>query len=452
MKDCFRDLKVAVRYAIRLMKNFAFVFLFAFAATLSAQTSWKHATHQPVLVRGGEGRWDDGAVLWPTVLKDGDTLHMWYTGSDDLLGLGTASIGYAWSRNGIVWYRSANNPVLVAEHSWEGRIIVCPAVIKDGETYKMWYGANGIPPRAIGYATSRDGVIWEKYNLPVLELGTSEEWDGNLIGPGTVYKEGDVYKMWYWGGKESWPLSMIQIGFAISSDGLFWKKHDDSSTTRAPFAHSDPVLKIGAGGEWDQFRVWSPAVLPVQKGYAMWFAGRSDYTTSPQLVGYATSHDGIVWEKSSLNPVISARPDWGFSYLTSAVLEFKGYYHLWFTSFPLTNDGQRAEIGYAKSVSDSSAIVEIPTGFYLAPNYPNPFRRATLVRYGLPARAAVQLDIYDVLGRHIRTLVQRVEEAGVKSVAWEGDDEHGRSVSAGVYFSRLRAGEFVQTRKLVRVE
>lgn len=425
----------------------------AFLCTqLHAQAHWTPVTNRPVLTRGVDERWDDGAVLWPAVIKDGDTLRMWYAGSDDLLGLGTVSLGYAWSLNGLAWFRSAKNPVLVAELSWEGRIVVCPAVIKTGDTFHLWYGANGIPPRVIGYATSRNGITWEKHNAPVLELGANEEWDSSLIGPGAVHKEGELYKMWYWGGQAAWPLSAIQIGLAVSRDGMAWEKYNDASTAQAPFSRSDPVLHFGASGAWDQLRVWSPAVLHTKEGYAMWFAGRADYTTSAQWVGYATSADGITWQKSAHNPVISARPDWGFSYLTSAVLEFNGYYHLWFTSFPLSNEGQRAEIGYARSVSDSSAIVELPSGYVLAPNYPNPFRSATHINYALPVRTVVQLEIFDVLGQRIKTLRQRVEEAGWQTARWEGDDAQGHAVSAGLYFYRLRAGNFVQTRKFVRVE
>ncbi|MEK7727913.1 MAG: T9SS type A sorting domain-containing protein, partial [candidate division KSB1 bacterium] len=110
------------------------------------------------------------------------------------------------------------------------------------------------------------------------------------------------------------------------------------------------------------------------------------------------------------------------------------------------------EIGYAKSVSDSSAIVEAPASYFLAPNYPNPFKHSTRLQYGLPTRAEVTLAVYDILGRNIKTLVQRVEEAGIKFVTWEGTDELGRTVSAGLYVCQLRAGDFVQTRKLVRVE
>ncbi|MDZ7359674.1 MAG: T9SS type A sorting domain-containing protein [candidate division KSB1 bacterium] len=419
---------------------------------LLAQTVWKQVINRPVLSFGAAGKWDDGAVLWPTVIKDGDTLRMWYAGSDEILGLGSVQIGYAWSLNGISWIRYAGNPVLSAELFWEARAVVCPAVIKDGKTLKMWYGANGIPPRLIGYATSTNGIHWNKHPEPVLELGPRGDWDDSIMGPGTVIKEKEVYKLWYWGGRENWPVSKIQVGLAISPDGINWIKHDEASTVVAPFSSSDPVLKVGEAGEWDQLRVWSPAILATGTGYEMWYAGRAGYTTPPQLVGYAVSSDGIAWKKSPNNPVISERPEWGFSYLTSAVLEFNGFYHLWFTSFPFANDGQRAEIGYARSVSDSSAIKEIPASYLLSPNHPNPFKKATTFQYALPERAEVALVIYDLLGKRVKTLVQGGEEAGFKSVAWDGTDELGRPVSAGVYLYRIHAGGFIQTRKMVLLE
>lgn len=419
-------------------------------SNLHAQTAWRHVTSQPVLSYGAAGRWDNGSVFWPAVIKDGDTLRMWYAGSDEVLGLGITQIGYAWSLNGISWNRYARNPVLSAQLFWEGGVVVSPAVIKDGKTFKMWYGAAGVPPRIIGYATSADGIKWNKHSNPVLELGSPGNWDSSIIGPGTIRKEIEVYKMWYWGGKESWPISVIQIGLAISHDGINWVKYDDASTAGAPFSNSDPVLKIGSPSEWDQHRVWSPAVLATDTGYEMWYAGRAGYTTPPQLVGYATSRDGIAWEKSQNNPVISDRPAWGFSYITSSVLEFGGFYHLWFTSFPFANDGQRAQIGYAKSLSDSSAIeLEIPSRYFLSQNRPNPFNSTTTLQYGLPEPAEVVLVIYNLLGKHVKTLVRVVEEPGLKSVAWDGTDKFGRPASTGVYMYKIQAGGFTQTRKML---
>lgn len=428
---------------------------------LKAQTNWTHVTDQPVLDYGASGEWDSGAVLWPAVIKDGDTLRMWYTGSDDVLGSGTVQIGYAWSLKGISWHRYAGNPVLSAEQSWEAPPggVVSPAVIKDGHTFKMWYGAAGVPPRLIGYATSADGIKWDRHSDPVLLPGAAGDWDSSIMGPGTVVKEDTVYKMWYWGGKGSWPGSVIQIGLAICNDGINWVKYDDVSTTEAPFSSSDPVLRVGGPGEWDELRVWSPAVLATNAGYEMWYAGREGPFTPPQLVGYATSMDGFEWQKFQDNPVIDTAPVWGLSYLTSSVLEFDGFYHLWYTSFTFAEQGQRAEIGYARSpaVNHSAGQLEIPERFVLLQNQPNPFNSATTLQYGLPERAHVVLVIYDILGRQVKTLVRGVQEAGVKSVTWNGTDDLGRPASTGIYLYQIRARDpasnsrqvFTQTRRML---
>jgi len=90
-----------------------------------------------------------------------------------------------------------------------------------------------------------------------------------------------------------------------------------------------------------------------------------------------------------------------------------------------------------------------PQVFALQPNYPNPFNPSTTISYQLPARTAVQLDIYDVLGQKVRTLVAGEQAAGHYKVAWDSRNERGLSVAAGVYFYRLEAGEFSHTRKLL---
>ena len=91
----------------------------------------------------------------------------------------------------------------------------------------------------------------------------------------------------------------------------------------------------------------------------------------------------------------------------------------------------------------------LPETFTLYQNYPNPFNPITTLRYDLPEQAFVVLTIYDMLGREIAQLVNTTQEAGFKLVQWDGSDIMGRSVSAGVYLYQIRAGEFVQTRKMV---
>jgi len=91
----------------------------------------------------------------------------------------------------------------------------------------------------------------------------------------------------------------------------------------------------------------------------------------------------------------------------------------------------------------------LPQTFSLHQNYPNPFNPITSLRYDLPEQAQVTLTIYDLIGREVTQLVNTTQEPGFKSVQWNATDMHGKPVSAGVYLYQIRAGEFVQTRKMV---
>ena len=91
----------------------------------------------------------------------------------------------------------------------------------------------------------------------------------------------------------------------------------------------------------------------------------------------------------------------------------------------------------------------IPISYTLHQNYPNPFNPITSLRYDLPEQAQVTLTVYDLMGREITQLVNTTQEAGYRSVQWNATDSFGKPVSAGVYLYQIRAGEFVQTRKMV---
>jgi len=84
------------------------------------------------------------------------------------------------------------------------------------------------------------------------------------------------------------------------------------------------------------------------------------------------------------------------------------------------------------------------TSFLLEQNYPNPFNPSTVVRYRLPVASNVRLVIYDLLGREVAVLVDGKKEAGTYEVKFDGT-----RLSSGVYFFRLQAGDFVQTRRLM---
>jgi len=87
---------------------------------------------------------------------------------------------------------------------------------------------------------------------------------------------------------------------------------------------------------------------------------------------------------------------------------------------------------------------QIPTSVHLDQNFPNPFNPSTTIRYGLPNRSIVQLAVFNTLGQLVTVLVQREVEAGNHEVRFDA-----LNLASGVYFYRLKAGEYVQTRKLL---
>jgi hypothetical protein len=95
-------------------------------------------------------------------------------------------------------------------------------------------------------------------------------------------------------------------------------------------------------------------------------------------------------------------------------------------------------------VSITSAVT-----FGLAQNSPNPFSLTTEIRYGLPVEADVDLRIFDTRGRNIITLVDRLQPAGYNSVYWDGRNADRMIVSNGIYFCRLQAGDWSETKKMV---
>ena len=105
--------------------------------------------------------------------------------------------------------------------------------------------------------------------------------------------------------------------------------------------------------------------------------------------------------------------------------------------------------GEINGMSLSKKVAVIPDRYALHQNYPNPFNPITTLRYDLPNNNHVTLTIYDLNGREINRIVNTIQPAGYKSVQWNATDMHGKPVSAGVYLYQIRAGEFVQTRKMV---
>ncbi|MDZ7724951.1 MAG: FlgD immunoglobulin-like domain containing protein [candidate division KSB1 bacterium] len=92
---------------------------------------------------------------------------------------------------------------------------------------------------------------------------------------------------------------------------------------------------------------------------------------------------------------------------------------------------------------------ELPEDFALEQNYPNPFNPSTSIHYALPADNQVTVQIFDVTGKLVTTLVNTQQKAGYHTVVWNGTDRYGNQVATGIYFYHLKSGDFTQTRKMM---
>jgi hypothetical protein len=230
--------------------------------------------------------------------------------------------------NGVAW----DPPTINVPGDWDGYAVSAPRVLVSGGQYRLWYDGNGPQGWAMGTADSLDGLTWAKNVAnPILRPGGDGAWDSYYRGQVSLLDDGGILKMWYSGGGDQW-----QTGYATSTNGMDWNIYSDN-----------PVLGIGAPGDWDEQEADGPSVILDGGLYKMWFHGcNADYSACS--IGYATSPDGINWTKYAGNPVLAGTPgDWdeGFIAWPSVILE-GGVYKMWYTG--------NGSIGYATSPDGTS--------------------------------------------------------------------------------------------------
>jgi subtilisin family serine protease len=94
----------------------------------------------------------------------------------------------------------------------------------------------------------------------------------------------------------------------------------------------------------------------------------------------------------------------------------------------------------------------VPQEFSLSQNYPNPFNPETEIKYALPTGCHVKLTIYNIAGQKVKTLVDEYQTAGYKTIHWNGRADKGEEIATGVYFYKIQAGDFRESRKMVLVK
>lgn len=218
----------------------------------------------PEIVLTPEG-WEAEANR-PSVVKMGEQYHLWYTGQtweDERTG--TSAICYATSPDGRSWTRVQSEPVLSPALPWEGVALMCPHVLWDEHTqlFRMWYsGGAQYEPDAIGYASSPDGLHWQKAaSNPLFVADPACSWEREKVTACQVVPWKTGYVMFYIGFAD---IDHAQIGLAYSPDGLTrWERHP-----------ANPIIGAGDANAWDADAVYKPYAIWDGTRWLLWYNGR----------------------------------------------------------------------------------------------------------------------------------------------------------------------------------
>ena len=181
------------------------------------------------------------------------------------------------------------------------------------------------------------------------------------------------------------------------------------------------------------------------------------YYDIPELIGNGWTY---YWDNDALCPylikddntrVITYENQQSIGLKCQYVLEQElGGVMIWALSYDKTNNGQELiqsiQENYLSNYSEEPSLM--PMNISLN-SYPNPFNPVTTLQYALPEDALVNIAIYDMMGRHVKTLINRSQTAGYMSVQWNATNDNNEPVSTGVYLYTIQAGEFRKTKKMV---
>jgi len=218
-----------------------------------------HWGEPKILIGPASTGWEDD-INRPSVVVHGGTYYMWYTSQFN----GHSSIGYATSKDGLTWQRR-EKPVLEPDQAWEKVAVMCPTVLWDEKAhqFRMWFsGGEQYEPDAIGYAVSPDGIHWTKNTGPVFEADPKNRWEQHKVTACQVIEWKGWNYMFYIGFRD---IDHAQIGIARSKNGVdHWQR-----------LKSNPIISPTVDG-WDADACYKPFAIydEANRRWMLWYNGR----------------------------------------------------------------------------------------------------------------------------------------------------------------------------------
>jgi predicted GH43/DUF377 family glycosyl hydrolase len=348
-------------------------------ATSSDGVTWSKRTEgglpDPVLDHGEAGSADAFGAGDPSVMKDGSTWKMWYTGDDSnkrRVAYATSPDGISWSKGGAVI--SPEDPGVSASLEFGA---FAPTVWKDGGSYRMLLAGRKIvsgttfQTKILG-TTSSDGISWAGPSPELNPSGTNTNFDfSNLNAPDVMADPGsaDPFKAYYSGNTIDTNGNFhTRIGLARSASGASFSKTGGAQA-------GNSVLDIGTLGtafdsrEASGLSVAAPSSATPKLAGFYWGTRGSDF--KPRL-GHSTSADGTAWTKvagldtgGSLLPLGGGAAFDNGGQRDPSVLYESGAYHLYFTGL---SSGSTRSIGYSTTTEDAGTKQPMASGWTNPPN------------------------------------------------------------------------------------
>ena len=200
---------------------------------------------EPSLVRGPAGEWDSVDALNPSVAARAGLLWNLYSGYDGK----TWHTGAAVSRDGVAWEKRGK---VLSPSGWEGGYLAANgSALWEGGELRYWYQA-GDPPR-IALASSAGGVSWRKHGAEVLPLGPYGSWDERGVADPYVIREGEWLYMYFLGQDRA---RRQRLGVARSRDGIVWDKHRANPVLETGEDGAFDENGLGEPAVWKQHGRW----------------------------------------------------------------------------------------------------------------------------------------------------------------------------------------------------
>jgi len=389
------------------------------------------------------------------------------------------------SYSGSAWSIDAGFPVVLSSFTFSSESGNVFVKAKNGELWAFRYYSGKVD----GKRSSDDGLSWSSTFTVKSSLVSAGLCDAvafssggeNYVGVGyaentstsgkfgfLLHKDGDPDGDWTnetsLMPQFSSALSDDHMSMAVSQNNeIFFvcKTHPNSSS-----AAGIGLLKRSAGGSWQNFTVqqdggWTrPAVVIDETNNELYVFGTQE--ASPEYGQYKKCAIGNESSLKSAAPVnifddtdfnnLSA-PQHGVTDATELLVcvEKSSGSEIWYNVLPISASGSSTKSA-ANTVADNGEEVLDDGELPRISAYPNPFNPATTIRFKLTAPAPVALQIFNLRGALVRTLLDRDLDAGTHEQFWNGRDNFGRQVASGTYFYRLRLGAEVWRGRLEMVK